>query len=116
MIKFKSYPLGYRPKIVIASLSFKYYDKKYHNLLMDKITKPKYIKHIKTIEVPSFQIVIDYDGCIPSKQLFDSNIEKLWKKYGVKKRSIKEYNLTIRDIVVISEHGRINYEFQKETK
>ena len=112
--KGRKYPIDYKPNIYTVNFLVKYYEKKYHSQLMDKITSSRYRKHIKIISVEKELIVLDDKMEFPSQKMRDKLLERLWKKHNIKK-DISECKIGIRDIEIIHKHGTVSYEFD-ETK
>jgi hypothetical protein len=112
--KGRKYPKDYKPNIYTVNFLLKYYEKKYHDRLMNKSTASKFKKYIKTIDVKNELIVLDDNMAFPTKNMKAKLFERMWKKFNIKTK-IEDSNIGIRDIKIIHHHGHVSYEFD-ETK
>jgi len=112
--KGRKYPKDYKPNIYTINFLLKYYEKKYHDRLMNKSTASKFKKYIKTIDVKNELIVLDDNMAFPTKNMKAKLFERMWKKFNIKTK-IEDCNIGIRDIKIIHHHGHVSYEFD-ETK
>lgn len=108
----RKYPIGYKPRICLIKCTFKYYDKKYHNKLINKSTFKGYEKFIKVVEVPELIVILDDNNNFPSRKTNTSNIARIVSRYKTPYDPLK-HNGGIRDISVLHELGRVNYEFDE---
>lgn len=110
----RKYPIGYRPIICTVNCTMKYYNKKFHKFLIDKKTANRYQDKISTVDIKEEQLVLDDEKHIPTANIKERFIGRMWRDYGMKGKR-KEFNVGIRDIEVVHSHTRVSYNFD-ETK
>ena len=110
---FRKYPKDYKPNIYTVNLLVKYYEKKYHNKLMDSQQAHKYKKYIEVIEVQKEIIVLDDKMAFPSEKMKQVFLSRIWRKNNIKK-SMDLFNIGIREIEIIHKHGTVSYEFDEK--
>jgi len=104
----RKYPIGYKPDIYSASLTLEYYDIKYHS----NIQSPLYRKMIKQIRVPFTLIVLDNNKEVPTQNLKNELIKRIWIKTTGKK-DFDKYIINIKNIQTIKHHGKVSYELDE---
>lgn len=112
MEKERKYPIGYKPIVCLIKCTFKYYDKKYHNKLINKSTFKGYEKFIKVVDVPELVVILDDNNKFPSQKTNLSNMRRIVSRYKIPYDENK-HNGGIRDIEVLHKLGRVNYEFDE---
>jgi len=112
----KKYATNYKPSIYSVSFKIKYYDKKYEPQLnsANKHVVKEAQKHIKEFDVPLMIVLLNEELEFPTEKNKQKTIAKCWKRHGLK-QDITNYNLEIRELKIINNHGRISYSFD-ETK
>lgn len=108
----RKYGIGYKPRICLINCVIKYYENKYHNSLMNKSSFNRYKNKIKEIKIKEALAVLDEENKFPTK-----NIEKRFLTVNLTKNKVKismdNFKIGVRDIDIISEHGRVSYEFNE---
>ena len=66
----------------------------------------------KIIDVKGLVIVLDDNNKIPTANMKRISTERIWKLYSIKGK-IKEHKTSIVDINIISNHGRVSYDFDE---
>jgi len=111
----RKYKIGYKPNVCTISGTFFYIKKKdldkYNRLKMSNRHKEK-DKLVNEIFVYEILAVIDCEKKIPTKKIKASLNRRIWKMYSISGK-IEDYKTHLKDIKIIMNHGKVNYEFDE---
>ena len=116
MKKERKYPKGYKPNIHLVSCKLRYCNDKYYPYVTHKDPKVRkqYEKKITSIAFTNITIVLDDDFKFPTKNIKDKFIKKIWS-LGKIKMKLEEAKANVKDIKIISSHGKVSYDFDELT-
>lgn len=102
------YEKGYKPRIVYAKVEIAYYPEKLRDLA--KIKPEKVRSKVKSFVSGPGSIVIDEQGLVPTMRLHESAIKRFWQGTDTLLESSFAW---IKNITILHEQGRVNYEFNQ---
>jgi hypothetical protein len=114
MGKERKYPEGYKPNIHLVSCKLRYCNENFHSYVTHKDPKVRaqYAKKITSVAFTGVMIVLDDDFKFPTKILKEKFIKKLWS-LGKISMKWEEAKANVKDIKIISSHGKVSYNFDE---
>ena len=112
----RKYEKGYKPNLHLVSCKLRYCNENFYPYVThkEKSVRAQYAKKITSVAFTGVMIVLDDDFKFPTKILKDKFIKKLWN-LGKINMKLEEAKANVKDIKIISSHGKVSYDFD-ETK
>jgi len=108
----RKYKKGYKPRICYINCTFYYYHEREQVKIDRALSKELKRTFYKSINVKGLVIVLDENNKIPTANMKQISVSRIWKLYSLKGR-LKEHKTSIVDINIISNHGRVSYDFDE---
>jgi hypothetical protein len=93
----RKYKEGYKPKLCLVDLT----------LQLENIKS----RRKKEVDVKKILITLDDNNGFPTERMENLTIDKAWRLSNLGK--IEDFKIGIKNLKIISEHGRINYKFDE---
>ena len=110
----RKYPKGYKPNIHLVSCKLRYCKEEYYSYVThkDPQVRKQYEKKITSIPFTGVTLVLNDEYKFPTKKMREDFILKLWR-LGKIKHKLEESKASIKDIKIISSHGKVSYDFDE---
>jgi len=108
----RKYEIGYKPSVYLVDCTLAYYQKKYHRQYKLAKTAKQRNKYLKKIDIKSIVMTLNETGEIPTKKMHQNDVKRIWSKTK-KSGKLSDYFTKIINIKIISNHGKVVYDFDE---
>lgn len=108
----RKYEKDYKPNICYVNCKLYYYHEKDQPKIDRTLSKELKRSFYKSIEVKGLVMVLDDNCKIPTANMKEISVKRIWKICSIKGK-LKEHRTSIVNINIISNHGRVSYDFDE---